>query len=209
MLLLDNGLGGTMRSRRIRIALAAAFALALGVASFAFAAGRDHGGHDGHHNGKQSLGSVLLGGYETPKSIHTAGHGTLSLTINDTNPVTLSYTLTYSNLTSVATMAHIHFGQMATSGGVAVWLCGGGGKPACPAGNTSTAATVSGTISAADVLPLSDQNLAAGDLAGLISEIKAGFTYANVHSTNYGSGEIRGQIGRGDGHHGDDEDDDD
>jgi hypothetical protein len=191
-------------SRRIRIVLAAVFVLALAVASIAVAAGRDHGKHHGKHEGdaKHSYGAMLVGGWETP-SIHTAGHGTLSLTINGDN--TLSYTLTYSSLSSVATVAHIHFGQTATAGGVAVWLCGGGGKPPCPPGNTSTPATVSGTITASDVQAIPTQGLAAGDLAGLVQEIKAGFTYANVHSQNWPNGEIRGQIGHGHGHPDDDD----
>jgi hypothetical protein len=183
-----------MNSSRIRIALVAAFVVALGAGSFAFASGRDHGDH--HGDVKATFGATLVGGNETPLSIHTAGHGTLSLAINSDN--TMSYTLTYSNLTSTALFAHIHFGQTATSGGVVIFLCGGGGKPACPAGNTSTPATVSGTIAASDVLGLAPQGLAAGDLAGIVNEIKAGFAYANVHSTNFTSGEIRGQIGHGD-----------
>jgi hypothetical protein len=189
-------------SRRIRIAFVAAFVVALGAASFALASGRDHGDH--HGDAKQSFGAVLIGGNETPLSIHTAAQGTLSLTINGDN--TMSYTLTYSNLTSAALFSHIHFGQQATSGGVVIFLCGGGGKPSCPAGNTSTPATVSGNIAASDVLGLANQNVTAGDLAGIVKEIKTGFAYANVHSTNFPSGEIRGQIGHG---HGDDQDDDD
>jgi hypothetical protein len=191
-----------MSSKRIRIALLAALVTALGAGSFAFASGRDHGDH--HGDFKQSFGAVLVGGYETPVSIHTAGHGTLRLSVNSDKTM-MSYTLTYSNLTSPASMAHIHFGQTATSGGIAIWLCGGGGKPVCPAGNTSTVVTVSGNIAASDVLAIAGQNLAAGDLTGIIQEIKAGFAYANVHTANFGGGEIRGQIGGG--HH--DEDDDD
>src|SRR5262249_8930109 len=154
-----------------------------------------------HGDFKRSFGAVLVGGNETPKSIHTAGRGTLSLTINADN--TMSYTVTYSNLSTPAGAAHIHFGQQATSGGVAIFLCGGGSKPACPPGNTSTPATVSGTIAASDVMAIADQGLAAGDLAGIVNEIKAGFAYANVHTSAWPSGEIRGQIGHG---HGDDDD---
>jgi len=189
-----------MSSRRIRIALLAALVTALGAGSFAFASGRDHGDH--HGDSTRSLSAVLIGDNETP-SIHTAGRGTLKLTINSDN--TMSYTLTYSNLSSAAQVAHIHLGQPGVIGGAAIFLCGGGGKAACQPGNTSTPVSVSGTIVAGDVQALAGQGLAAGDLAGIVQEIKAGFTYANVHTTNFGGGEIRGQIGHG---HGDDEDDD-
>jgi hypothetical protein len=81
------------------------------------------------------------------------------------------------------------------SGAVAAFLCGGT-KPACPAAG----GTVSGTIVAADVLAIPAQGLAAGDLAGLLKAMRAGVTYANVHTATFGSGEIRGQI-RGSGRH--------
>ena len=38
--------------------------------------------------------------------------------------------------------AHIHFAQEGVNGGVAAFLCGGDGKPACPQGS----GTVTGTI---------------------------------------------------------------
>ena len=61
--------------------------------------------------------------------------------------------------------------------------------------------TVTGTIAAADVLAVPSQGLAAGDLAAIVHEIRAGFTYANVHSANFGGGEIRGQLTGGHGNH--------
>jgi hypothetical protein len=194
-----------MSSRRMRFPLAAALVLGLALASFAVAASQDHGKkHQKGLNNSNTLGAVLIGHNETP-AIHTAGQGTLSLTINSDN--TMSYTLTYSGLGSTAMQAHVHLGQPDVAGGVAFWLCGGGGKPTCPAGNTSTPETVTGTVAAADVLPIPTQGLAALDLAGIVQEIRAGFTYANVHTMAIGAGEIRGQIGRGHGHGQDDNDD--
>ena len=64
------------------------------------------------------------------------------------------------------------------NGGVAAFLCGGGGKPACPQGS----GTVTGTIVADDVQAIAAQSLAAKDIAALIRAIKAGYTYANVHT---------------------------
>src|SRR5260370_929245 len=69
-------------------------------------------------------------------------------------------------------------GRPATSGGVTIFLCGGGGRPACPV----RAGIVQGTITAANVLAIPTQDLAAGDLASIIAAIREGATYANVHS---------------------------
>ena len=54
----------------------------------------------------------------------------------------ISFTLTYSGLTGNPGAAHIHFAPTKVNGGVMVFFCGGGGKPACPA---STSGTVTGT----------------------------------------------------------------
>ena len=129
-----------------------------------------------------------LDGFQQVPSILTDGKGTFKAKINE-NAETISYTLTYSGLSSPATMAHIHFGQQGVNGGVFAFLCGGGGKPACP-----TSGTVTGTITAADILAIASQGLAARDFAGAVRAILSGNTYVNVHTTNFPAGEIRGQI---------------
>jgi hypothetical protein len=109
---------------------------------------------------------------------------------------TIRFALSYSGLSSPVTGAHIHFGASKTNGGVAVFLCGGP-KPACPASGTIT-----GTITPADVsvLPATNgdsvipQGLEPANLEGLITAIRAGTTYINVHSTTFPTGEIRGQV---------------
>ena len=114
---------------------------------------------------------------------------------------TLSYTLTYSKLSSPAFMAHIHFGQPAVNGGIFLWLCGSetapgpAGTPACPANG----GTVSRSgVTAADIQGIGAQNLSAGDLAGALSIISNGDAYVNVHTSLFPAGEIRGAVRSGD-----------
>jgi CHRD domain len=106
------------------------------------------------------------------------------------------FTLTYSGLTTPAFMAHLHFGQNAVNGGIFVWLCGVQAHSACPPGTTDKA-TVSGTLTAADIVtPTSagDQDVTAGDFATALRIIEAGDAYANVHTSRFPGGEIRGQV---------------
>lgn len=132
-----------------------------------------------------------LDGFQEIPSKLTNGHGTLTAQINATS---ITYTLTFSGLTTPAVASHIHFAQRGVNGGIFAFLCGGGGKPACPAAG----GTVTGTITAADILaPTPDQGLAAGDFAGAVRAIQSGNTYANVHTTRFPAGEIRGQIKAG------------
>jgi CHRD domain len=181
-------------ARRTGLVLVLAFvgAVALVVASVGVAGG-----------GKSKKIEAKLTGYEEVPAINTAGKGKIKLRVrNGTSAGTIEFKLTYSNLTSPATAAHIHFGQESVNGGIAVHFCGTGGKPACPAGNTSTKVTVEGTAAAADVVAITAQGLAAGDMASLQRAIKAGVAYVNVHSTPFPGGEIRAQLDR----RGDDDD---
>src|SRR5437879_1926009 len=72
-----------------------------------------------------------LTGFQQVPSILTNGTGTFSATLS---PSSLTFTLKYSNLTGSAIGAHIHFAQRGVNGAIFVFFCGGGGKPACPAG---------------------------------------------------------------------------
>ena len=78
-----------------------------------------------------------------------------------------------------------------------VFLCtnlGNGpiGTQACPGPSSGT---VAGTITAADVVSsASNQGIAAGELTEVLRAIRAGVTYANVHSNLFPGGEIRGQL---------------
>lgn len=155
---------------------------------------------------KNHLSARLTGLQEvaTPTVI-TNGTGTFTATLTDDS--TLTYTLTYQNLSSALTQSHIHIGATKISGGVSIFLCSNlpnppAGTPACPDDATHSG-TVSRTVSAADVIGPAGQGVAAGDFADVVRAIASHVTYANVHTTKYPAGEIRGQIRQ----HGDDDDD--
>jgi len=54
--------------------------------------------------------------------------------------------------------------------------------------------TVSGTVTATDVQKIGGQTLRGGNFNDAIAIIRSGEAYANVHTTNFPGGEIRGQV---------------
>jgi hypothetical protein len=141
----------------------------------------------------QSFNAKITGFQEvTPKLSPGSGHFEATVTGS-----TLSYTLTYTKLSSPVFMAHIHFGQPAVNGGIFLWLCGSATAPG-PAG-TPTCPSDGGTVSrsgvtASDIQGVSSQNLLSGDFAGALSILASGDAYVNVHTTLYQGGEIRGLV---------------
>jgi hypothetical protein len=150
-------------------------------------------GADAGASGKKSRGHRVdahLSGFQEVPPINSPGDGDFEARLRGGE---ISYELEWDDLTGAPLFAHIHIGQRGVNGGVAVFLCGGGGKPACEA---SPSGEAEGTIVAADVLGPTDQGFAAGDLRALVKAIKAGITYVNVHTPAFPSGELRGQIRR-------------
>ena len=145
--------------------------------------------HNERHEGpEREFQADLRGRNEVPLTL-SAARGTLELTVNDVD-TSVHFVLEYSGfLTSVAA-AHIHVGQPNVNGGVTVFFCGGGGRPACP----QQEGTVEGDFTANDVLALTSQQLELHNLPKLLAAIRAGKTYGNVHTTTSPGGEIRGQI---------------
>ena len=139
----------------------------------------------------QRFSAALVGAEETPAPVETGATGELEITVVDAN--TWLYTLSYRGFEGGDPLfAHIHIADPGVNGSVIIFLCGGGGKPACP-----SAGSVSGTITAADVMANADNGLAAGDFDSALRIIRSGRTYANVHTTQFPGGEIRGQISGG------------
>lgn len=142
--------------------------------------------HDGERP-ERDFRAELRGRNEAPLTL-SAGRGRLELTVNDTD-TSVHFVLHYEGLLTPVTQSHIHVGQRNVNGGVTVFFCGGP-RPACPA----SPGTVEGDFVASDVLPQTTQQLEAGNLAKLLRAIRAGQTYANVHTQTSPAGEIRGQI---------------
>jgi CHRD domain len=127
-----------------------------------------------------------LQGYEEVPPISTVGKGTFRAEVDDS---TIEYKLTYTTETA-ASQAHIHFGQRSVNGGISAFLCGGGDKPPCP----GTGGTVTGVIDPSDVIGPNGQGIEPAAMNELLAAMRAGVTYANVHSSRFPGGEIRGQI---------------
>jgi CHRD domain len=134
-----------------------------------------------------------LTGFKVVPAILTDGTGKLTLDLNR-KLQSISYTLTYSGLSASVTQAHIHFGKEHTEGGVLAFLCSSvgapAGTPACPTGG----GTVTGLITAASVIGFAPQGVLAGDFNGLVRAIGSDSTYADVATTRFPAGEIRGEI---------------
>ena len=156
-------------------------------------------------------------GFEEVPAVSTTGGGELHAAINRAG-TQIRYTLRYRNLEGQVTQSHIHFGQEGVSGGIVVFLCtnlgnGPAGRtvPPCP----PPPATVTGVLTKEDVSTAAasagavSQGIGPEEFDELVRAMRAGVTYANVHSDRWPAGEIRGQLDR-EGHshgHGHDHDD--
>jgi hypothetical protein len=176
-----------VRLRRVQLAAVVGLLVAAtATGSAAVASG------DGSGDGFSAVQVRLTGYEEDPLVLSTTGAGFLRARISDDK---IQYRLSYANLEGSVTQAHIHFGGRSQSGGIAVFLCtnagnGPAGTQACPA----APATITGTLTAADVIGPAGQGIAAGEFAEFVRAIRAGKTYANVHTSKYPAGEVRGQL---------------
>jgi hypothetical protein len=94
----------------------------------------------------------------------------------DEQGTSLTFWLTYEDLTFDASMAHIHFGQHHTNGGISVWLCQSNVNPA--------PSSVAGRVATCPLRATSAPISAANVHSGIGGATPVGFP----------GGEIRGQI---------------
>jgi hypothetical protein len=167
---------------RLKLAAVTAAVCALGVGGVAIAGG-----------GGEPFEGTLTGSEEVP-AISTAATGRFDAVVR-VEQGKISWTLSYAELTGDVQQAHIHFAQRDVNGGISVFLCSNlGNGPAdtqpCPA----APATLKGTATAADVVGPAEQGIAPGEFGELVGAMRAGLTYANVHSSTFPGGEIRAQL---------------
>ena len=114
---------------------------------------------------KVQLTAQLTGGNEVPPTT-SRGNGVFSGVLNPSTGE-MSYTMTYAGLTGPATAAHLH-------------------GPAAPGQNAGVVVPFTVTPS-----PISGTATLTGQG---VTDILAGRWYANIHTSQFPNGEIRGQV---------------
>ncbi len=93
----------------------------------------------------------------------------------------ITYTLKWSGLTTLPLFSHIHFGPTKVNG--------------C---TQATSGMATGTIMAADIVGPAAQGIPAapnGNFADVVRAIRTHNAYANLHTTMFSGGEVRGEVG--------------
>jgi hypothetical protein len=119
---------------------------------------------------------------ERPTSLTLPGTGSATVVQNGT---TFTYTVNYANLTGTPTLSHIHGPADATKA-VGVLVNFNIGTP------TSGTGSFTGTFTPADIVPASGQPAISMD--SLVTLMRTGNAYVNVHTSANKGGEIRGQL---------------
>lgn len=145
----------------------------------------------------QHIEARLRGVQEVP-SISSMGHAFFQATLDSSgeDATQIAYTMDYAGFSNGITQSHIHFAEAGVNGGIMIFLCsnlgnGPAGTPACPQGSGH----LEGTIMRDDVTAgAAGQGIGAGQFIKVLRAIRAGASYANIHSSQFPGGEIRGQI---------------
>lgn len=140
------------------------------------------------HNDKAviSFRAHLSGDQEVPAvETKATGQALFKLSKDGTE---LSYKLIVANLEDI-TMAHIHLAPAGQNGPVVVWLYPDGPPPRLIEGTTN-GILAQGVITGEDLRG----ELAGAGLEDLLDIMNSGGAYVNIHTSEFGGGEIRGQI---------------
>jgi hypothetical protein len=151
-------------------------------------------------SGKKDVSTGPMTGYlegAPGGPVSSSATGSFQATINDAADE-VHFVLTYSGLEGDVRQAHIHFGQRSVNGGISLWLCETAANPR-PVGSPDVPdcpqfGTIEFTLGADHVVGPAGQGIAAGEFEEIVAAIRAGRAYANVHSSKFPGGEVRGQI---------------
>ncbi|MBV9958498.1 MAG: CHRD domain-containing protein [Acidobacteria bacterium] len=115
--------------------------------------------------------TVYLNAAQEVPASGTNGTGYGRIVLNEST-MTITFTITFTNLSSAQTLSHIHSpAPIGANAGVTV--------------NFGTVGGTSGTITGS-----------AAVTATIISHLRSGQAYVNVHTSNFPGGEIRGQVAK-------------
>src|SRR5688500_4698003 len=108
----------------------------------------------------------FLTGFQEVPVVSTVATGEFHARISD-DASQIDFELSYSDLEGAVQQAHIHLGQIGVNGGISVWLCGNPGPGIVPPAGTQACpappATITGTLTAANVVGPVGQGIAAGE----------------------------------------------
>jgi CHRD domain len=158
---------------RIQSVLCASAALLLGVSC----------GGSSSSSPSNNFSAAMNNANEKPAPpVASTATGTATFSVSDT---TVTYTVNFTGLTGNPTVSHIHVGDPTASPGAVVVPF----KVTLPA---ATSGTFTGTFTEADIVTTASPLIT--NLNDLLTQMRAGNTYANVHTAANPGGEIRGQI---------------
>jgi CHRD domain len=155
------------------------------------------------HRPRTQRAFALLEPTEEVPALSSPARGRFKATLDAANQ-TIAYELSYEGLEAAPTQAHIHIGQRGANGGISLFLCGNPPTvppaqvpqpPACP----PAPATITGVLTAAHVVGPAPQGIdptssTVNEFDAIVDLLRDGLTYANVHTTRFPAGEIRGQV---------------
>jgi hypothetical protein len=151
---------------------------------------------DNDDNGERSKKfSATLQGFNEVPAISSPGTGSFSARLSD-DELSVQYKISFSGLSAPVTQSHIHFGRIHTAGAIMVWLCQSATNhdPTGLAPTCVNEGTVEGTITAANIVQAGAQGITAGEYAEFLAALRNRAGYANVHTTAFPGGEIRGDV---------------
>jgi CHRD domain len=185
-----------MKNAGLKITMAVVVTFAVGAA---LSQGLRANNNDDRERGLRAVAKLSTFNEVLPKG--NGASGTFRARLSSDGK-TLNWSFTWSGLTGPPLFAHIHFAQPGVNGNVMTFLCGGPAgnpdipaKPGCP---QTTEGSITGSTSAADIIALNsgatDQAVDLHDFETFLNAIRTGNAYANMHTTRFPGGEIRGQL---------------